>query len=253
MKIKNLQFEDLNFSYFGPDLFWGPMPTVFYFTIDAHSSLCVDPFNQPIVPMMNHSMRVFSVDLPEHGNNLDPQTALSRWADHYANGHFILDEFILKLSRFLEHLHSESIIDHRVGVMGLSRGAFIAAHLAHSCKRVKHLVGFAPLTDLRKAKEFVELDQSIKLPLSILNLENTFPECSLKFFIGNQDTRVSTHRALETILALCDQSLAAGIKSPAIEATIYPSVGHMGHGTPPHIFEAGSLHMIKKLGFLNGL
>lgn len=253
MKLKNLQFEDLNFSYFGPDLFWGPMPTVFYFTIDAHSSLSCDPFNQPIVPMMNHSMRVFSCDLPEHGAGLDPHTALARWADHYMKKESLIENFIQKLSRFLDHLHQESIIDHRLGVMGLSRGAFIAAHLAHASKKVKHIVGFAPLTDLRKAKEFEPLSQSIELPKPISMLENTFPECSVKFFIGNQDTRVSTHRALETVVTLCDKALEKGIKSPSIEAVVYPSVGHMGHGTPPQIFEEGSLHMIKKMGFLNGL
>jgi esterase FrsA len=253
MKLKNLTFEDLNISYFGPDLFWGPLPTVIYFTIDAHSSLLVDPFNQPVKNMMNHSMRVMSVDLPEHGPDLDPHSALSRWADHFAKGHDILDIFLQKMARFLDHLHQENVIDHRLGVMGLSRGAFIAAHLAHLSKRVKHLVGFAPLTDLKKAKEFIDLPEALHLPKPLSFLKDTFPECSLKFYIGNQDTRVSTHRALETLLIYCDEALEKNIRTPAIESVIYPSVGHMGHGTPPHIFEDGSLYMLKKLGFLNGL
>jgi esterase FrsA len=253
LKLKSLPFEDLNFLYFGPDLFWGPMPTVVYFTIDAHSSLAVDPFNQPIVPMMNHSMRVFSIDLPEHGSDLDPHTALERWAKHYQKGTPLVERFIEKLTRFLDYLHQQTLIDHRLGVMGLSRGAFIAAHLAHASKRVKHLVGFSPLTDLSKVKEFQQLPTLPDLPPAIGDLKNTFAECSFKIFIGNQDTRVSTHRALGTVLSLADEAAACGIKSPPIEGVIYPSIGHMGHGTPPHIFEAGSLDMVKKLGFLNGL
>lgn len=253
MKLKNLQFEDLSFSYFGPDLFWGALPTVFYFTIDAHSSLAVDPFNQPVVPMQNHSMRVFSVDLPEHGNELDPHTALSRWANSYQNGHDILKEFLQKVARFIDHLHSEQVIDHRVGAMGLSRGAFIAAHLAYICPKIKHIVGFAPLTDLTKAKEFHDLPDDMHLPPAISTLKDGLADCSIKFYIGNQDTRVSTDRAVNTILELCHMHHVHGHKSPAVEAVIYPSVGHMGHGTPPHIFEAGSLHILQKLGFLNGL
>lgn len=253
MKLKNLPFEDLNFTYFGPDLFWGPMPTVFYFSIDAHSSLCVDPFNQPIIPMQNHSMRVFSCDLPEHGLDLDPHTALSRWADHYIKGDSILETFMDKVSRFIDYLHQENIIDHRIAVMGLSRGAFIAAHLASMNSKIKHITGFAPLTDLTKAKEFKDLPSSIKLPSPITSIKESLLNTSIKFFIGNQDTRVSTHRALETIVNLCDFALEKGIKSPLIEVNVYPSIGHMGHGTPPHIFEEGALHTLKKLGFLNGL
>lgn len=253
MKIKNLPFEDLNFSYFGPDLFWGAMPTVFYFSIDAHSSLCVDPFNQPIVPMQNHSMRVFSCDLPEHGLDLDPHTALSRWAERYTLGENVLENFLAKVSRFIDYLHSEAIVDHRLGVMGLSRGAFIGGHLAAINNKVKHIVGFAPLTDLTKAKEFKDLPASCQLPSSLNLLKKELIHTSLKFYIGNQDTRVSTQKAADTVLDFCNFSLENGVKSPPIELSIYPSIGHMGHGTPPHIFEEGALHMVKKLGFLNGL
>lgn len=253
MKLKNLPFEDLTFTYFGPDLFWGAMPTVFYFSIDAHSSLCVDPFNQPIIPMHNHSMRVFSCDLPEHGPSLDPHTALERWADRYVQGDHVLEIFIAKVSRFLDYLHQEGIIDHRVACMGLSRGAFVAAHLAAINPKVKHLIGFAPLTDLTKTKEFKDLPASVHLPACIASLKEALLDTSIKCFIGNQDTRVSTHRCFETMLQLCDNALEKGIKSPAIEMTLYPSIGHMGHGTPPHIFEEGSLYTVKKLGFLNGL
>lgn len=253
MKLKNLPFEDLTFSYFGPDLFWGAMPTVFYFTIDAHSSLVVDPFNQPVVPMLNHSMRVFSVDLPEHGSGLDPHTALSRWAISYENGQDILKEFLDKVCRFIDHLQHEQVIDHRLGALGLSRGAFIAAHLAAICPKIKHIVGFAPLTDLTKAKEFQELPQNINLPKPISTIKEGLLDCSIKFYIGNHDTRVSTERAITTIMDLCHMHQAHSHKSPPVEAVIYPSVGHMGHGTPPQIFEAGSLHILQKLGFMNGL
>jgi hypothetical protein len=119
--------------------------------------------------------------------------------------------------------------------------------------KIKHIVGFAPLTDLTKAKEFRDLPSSIHLPKPISFLKESLIHTSLKFFIGNQDTRVSTHRALETIVDLCDFALEKSIKSPPIEISVYPSIGHMGHGTPPHIFEEGSLHIVKKLGFLNGL
>lgn len=253
MKLKNLPFEDLTFTYFGPDLFWGAMPTVFYFSIDAHSSLCVDPFNQPIVPMQNHSMRVFSCDLPEHGASLDPHTALARWADRYSQGEPVLENFIAKVSRFLDYLHKEGIIDHRLACMGLSRGAFIAAHLAAANSKVKHIIGFAPVTNLTNTKEFKDLPQLIQLPVSIASLKEALKHTSIKYFIGNQDTRVSTAGCFDTILQLCHYAIDQGIKSPPIEMSLYPSIGHMGHGTPPHIFEEGSLYTVKKLGFLNGL
>jgi esterase FrsA len=252
MKIKTINFEDLEFSYFGPDLFWGPMPTVFYFSIDAHSSLCVDPFNQAITPMVNHSMRVFSIDLPEHGNNLDPHTALSRWADHYVQHNQILEHFINKVSLFIDHLHKENLIDHRLGVMGLSRGAFIASHLASLNPKVQHIVGFAPLSVLKKAKEFEALPTSVSLPCPIADLKDKIFNRSIKFYIGNHDTRVGTLEAISAITEISAFANLQNIRQAPIEAVIYPSIGHMGHGTSPQIFEEGSIHMIKKLGFLNG-
>ena len=252
MKIKTINFEDLEFSYFGPDLFWGPMPTVLYFSIDAHSSLCVDPFNQAITPMMNHSMRVFSIDLPEHGDSLDPHTALSRWADHYVQNLPILEKFLEKVSNFIDHLHRENLIDHRLGVMGLSRGAFIACHLAKLNNKVEHIVGFAPLSVLKRAKEFENLDSNIHLPCAIKDLKHDIYNRTVKFFIGNHDTRVGSSEALHAVLEIAAYANEQGMRQAPIEAVIYPSIGHMGHGTPPQIFEEGSIHMIKKLGFLNG-
>lgn len=252
MKIKTISFEDLEFSYFGPDLFWGPMPTVFYFSIDAHSSLCVDPFNQAITPMANHSMRVFSIDLPEHGHNLDPHTALSRWADHYVQNTPLLETFLNKVSLFIDYLHKENLIDHRLGVMGLSRGAFIASHLASLNTKVHHIVGFAPLSVLKKAKEFEHLPETFALPCPIAALKEKLFNRSIKFYIGNHDTRVGSLEAIYCITDIAAHAHQEGIRQAPIEALIYPSIGHMGHGTPPHIFEEGSIHMIKKLGFLNG-
>ncbi len=54
-----------------------------------------------------------------------------------------------KLPTYIRHLIDQHVVDpEKIGAMGLSRGAFIASHIAALVPEIKHILGFAPLTRL---------------------------------------------------------------------------------------------------------
>lgn len=236
-------------AYVGPDLSAGPLPALFYFSISAHDSLSLDPFNQPVAYLSRLPMRIFSISLPGHENQLPPREALSRWAEEISRGRNVIGEFVDKVKSTVQSLIAQNIlIPEQIGVAGLSRGAFIAAHAAAIIPEFQWILGFAPLTDLSGHKEFQHM-QHIPL-VHALGLETTVPHLynrSLRFYIGNLDTLVSTRRCFDFIEKLTQTAQAKGIRSPNVELIIAPSIGREGHGTSKEVFHAGAQWIAEKL------
>ena len=217
------------FAYVGPELKEGPLPALFYFALTAEKSLATDPFNQPVIALQNLPLRVFSITLPHHGGNIKEQEAVKFWAEELADGSNFLDDFLKETIQTVDHLVKEGWIDiEHLGTMGLSRGGFIAAHLAARDSRFKTLLGFAPLTSL----EISEWD--------LISIADKLSEKKIRFYIGNRDERVGTKTCFEFIEAVTEASFLSGIRSPNIELILFPSIGHKGHGTPPEVFLAGA-------------
>ncbi|MES2200086.1 MAG: alpha/beta hydrolase, partial [Chlamydiota bacterium] len=128
------QFKEktaLPLFYVGPDLTEGPLPSVLYLALSAKETLLTDPFNQPVLQFNKLPIRVFSVDLPFHGEGLDSRKALEEWAHAFARGEDVVSNFLLKLEETLSHLfNSKAIKNNNLAVMGLSRGGFLVNHLA---------------------------------------------------------------------------------------------------------------------------
>ena len=91
MLLKKAQIETpLPLYYVGPDLEEGPLPCVIYLALSAKESLMTDPFNQPVSHLKNYALRIFSIDLPYHGENLPSTEALKLWAQAFARGEDVL-------------------------------------------------------------------------------------------------------------------------------------------------------------------
>lgn len=223
----------------------GPLPALFYFTLSKEASLSIDPYNQLVQSLPQKGLRVFSYDLPYHTIPSSFPQAIAKWAEHFARGEDILTPFFKEVSTDIDDLIHQGIVDSKhVAVAGLSRGAFVACHVAALNRHVKTILGFAPLTQLSKIKEFAGLN------CTSLDLSHIAPKLvgkKLRFYIGNRDTRVGTDRCFSFIEELALAHEQHGLRSFEVELIIQASHGHMGHGTLRDTFESGALWLQKKL------
>ena len=206
----------------GPPFSVGPLPAVIYFALSADESLHLDPYNQPVKLLENKKVRVFSATLPFHGAGLD-NTASHEPLGAEPN---FLPPFIDQTKKALQALIDQEIIDpNRFAAMGLSRGAFAAAHLAAEMPAIHTLLGFAPLVSLETQ--------------SLENIARPLIGKNVRFYIGNRDTRVHTEKCFAFIHHLAELSWHSGIRTSPVELIISPSIGYKGHGTSPQTFQDG--------------
>lgn len=237
-----------NFEYLGPPLEEGPLPAVLYFALSAKESLHLDPFNQPARFLTSYPLRVFSFTLP--GHHLPPTEALHHWALEIGKGHDVISEFCNHVLETIEDLIAKNIIiEGKLAAAGLSRGGFIACHLAAKTRLISTILGFAPLTQLDFAKEFEGMDVS---SFNLSHLTTKLSDRTLRFYIGNRDIRVGTANCFHFISDLTEAAYHKKIRSSPIELIIGPSIGHQGHGTPPHVFKDGADWLAGKLGCADG-
>jgi hypothetical protein len=222
-------FEDLT----------APLPTVFYFTLSKEASLSIDPFNQFTNYLSLYGIRVISFDLPFHTDLNSFHKAIDQWSEHLLNGHDILTPFFEKVSQSIDELIEKKLIDKEyLAVAGLSRGAFVACHIAAINPHISTILGFAPLTCLGYIKEFHNTS------FNSLDLTSIIPKLigkQLRFYIGNQDLRVGTEKCFEFVFDLAKANREAKIRPNEVELFIELSQGHQGHGTLPPTFEKGAL------------
>ena len=240
---------ELEVAHLGPPLEKGHMPAVFYFALSSQESLEIDPYNQPAIPLIAHGVRLFSFNLPAHGPNLNAIDAIQVWAEEFKQGRDLLSPFFDQVAVAIEALVDKGlIVREKIGAMGLSRGGFVAMHIAARCPLIRYLVAFAPMVDLKFAKEFANVDPNA---VSALDLKNQIPSLAglpIKFFLGNHDNRVGTHLSFDLIAQLSNRAFENGLRSPPQEMVVSPSIGHMGHGTSKETFELGAYWLGKKLG-----
>lgn len=233
----------------GPELEEGPLPAIFYFALSAKESLDTDPYNQPVVFFNGARVRIFSLDLPAHGPNMLATESLTHWAKDYMAGHDVLSPFLDQCVTAVEYVkHHKLAHSNQIGVMGLSRGALIATHVAARLDYIKPILGFAPLTQMGLAPKFHEAKDLPKVKaLDLMHLIPKLTRRHLRFSIGNNDTTVGTAACYQFYDHLTQAALHEKIRSPQFELLIYPSIGHQGHGTPKEIFHEGARWMAKQL------
>jgi len=240
---------DLEWYYLGPDIEKGPLPVLFYFALSAEESLQLHPYNQLALFLTHYPMRIFSITLPCHGAGVDPTKALPAWAEKIRKGESFLSDFFTKTIRAIHYLIQRNIIvPKKTALAGLSRGAFIATHLAARMPDIHYLLGFAPLTQLTFSKDFEDLQEN---PLATsLNLIHQIPSLlhtKIRYYIGNHDTLVGTEIAFQFVQTLANSAYEQRIRSPQVELLIGPSIGHKGHGTSTASFQEGAHWIAKQL------
>jgi pimeloyl-ACP methyl ester carboxylesterase len=248
MELKKVSLPTpLPLFYVGKDLSDGPLPIIIYFALSAKESLTIHPYNKPVTSLLKMPARVFSVDLPFHGEDLPSVDAMKKWAKAIEDGEDLISDFLSNLKETLSLLFDLTKASH-VATCGLSRGGFIASHIAAAFPQVKTLVTFAPLIKIEKIKEFHSIQNSSLLTKTSLDcLTKKLSTKNIKAFIGGHDTRVGTDFCFYWIQSLINAAYQKNIRSAPIELSIKPSIGYAGHGTSQESFQEGANWIMEKL------
>ena len=233
----------------GPAESEGPLPLLIYLALSSEDSLALDPFNQPVAFLAESPVRVVSMTLPGHGPGQDKLQAMSYWVEQMQAGNDLLTGFIEAAQRAVRGLIEKGVaVPGTIGLAGLSRGAFIGLHLAAAIEEISVVCGFAPLTSFAHMDAFASIANSPDY--AHLHLATKAPALAgktIRLYIGNKDSRVSTGACYQLTEQLVDAAFAAGHRSPPVELQVYPSIGHKGHGTPEHIFRSGARWLEQQL------
>jgi esterase FrsA len=241
--------EDSSIYHIGPSQDAGPLPALFYFALTGSESLTLAPYNQLVEYLADFPIRIFSLTLPEHLEGDLHNHSIDKWAYQLKSGADIISPFIAKCQKALHFLIGEGWIDRsKIAAGGLSRGAFIASHLAAKEKLITHILGFSPLTSLDGLEEFHGNPPPIAQNLSLTHKILELSEKSIFFLIGNRDIRVGTEKAFSLLFDLTNQSYRLGHRSPPMQLHLFPAIGNKGHGTPKEIFHEGALWLLKQFG-----
>lgn len=232
----------IDLFHVGPALDHGPLPSLFYFSLSGPDSLQLDPFNQPVQFLRGKMIRVFSMTLPGHENGLSPLKALSLWAEDFGKGQDPFSPFLESAQIAIDFAIRERFVDpDRIAFAGLSRGGFLAAHLMARNEKARFLLAFAPITKLKYAKEFSSLkDLPAVQNYDLEHLSESLYNRHVRLYIGNCDTLVHTRSCFDFAMSLVSQGEKNKIRTPQIELFITPSIGRMGHGTSPEVFQQGA-------------
>src|SRR5260221_7449890 len=97
-------------AYLGPHLSTGPLPALFYFSLSSRDSLCNDPYNQPALYLSSLPLRIFSLSLPGHEENMPPTQALYFWAQEIGAGRNLIEACVQNVQAFVEELKGQGAL-----------------------------------------------------------------------------------------------------------------------------------------------
>jgi dienelactone hydrolase len=156
-----------------------------------------------------------ALDPPAHGEDLRPGEprgmagGMVAWRQRLERGEDFITPFVDHARRVLDYLIKEGYADPtRIGAIGISRGGFLAGHLAAADSRVKVIVGLSPLVDLTALTEFGGTPSAAAAEkLSLIHLVPKLAGRSVWLGIGNTDTRVDADRVIAFARALVHASV----------------------------------------------
>lgn len=159
-----------------------------------------------------------SPDLPSSGELRLPgePAGLAGWRHRIERGLPWLEPLMTDCRELLDRLAPT----RPISVGGISRGAFIALHLAVRDERVTTVAALAPLVDLAALSEFAGVDPRTLQPFRIPPADLAGKTIWLS--VNSKDDRISTASVLDLVAAI----VAAGNGRAAIELHVTPGVDH---------------------------
>ena len=171
----------------------GSGPIIVVLALDMQETLHNSATTDTIVPrLLSAGYSVMSLDLPCHGADAEPGVPpLVCWAQRIAAGNKdIFLNFCAGLFGVLDRLGTSE-----VGIVGISRGAYVAITCAAYDERFRDLALEIPLTDLNYLTEF----KSLPVDETLFGTDQYVPYISDRAIlvrIGKDDTRVGTALAV---------------------------------------------------------
>jgi len=200
---------------------WGvtpakPAPTLIILSGNMKDSLTRGSFLRAGELLAPKGYLCVTIDLPNHGAEAKPgYSNLSGWGKRAAAGDDFVAEFNDRMKQVVDHLITQGLTDpERIAVTGTSRGGFMAIRYAAFDQRIKCAVGYAPVTDLRRLKEF---DLALDVPsVDSMSLEAYVPQLvgrPILIMIGDRDERVGTDAAYLFARKLSEAAVATDVPS----------------------------------------
>ena len=171
----------------------GSGPIVVVLAVDMQETLYDSATTGTIVPrLLNAGYSVMSLDLPCHGADAEPGVQpLDCWAQRIAAGDKdIFLNFCAGLFGVLDGLGAP-----QVGIVGISRGAYVAITCGAYNERFRDIAFEIPVTDLNYLTEF----KSMPVDETLFGTDQYAPYISNRVSlvrIGKDDTRVGTALAV---------------------------------------------------------
>lgn len=222
-----------------------PAPTVFFLGGAVEDSL-VGPEYSEAIRTLGPGILCVTLDLPGFGQDRreGEPGSIPTWRYRLDRGEDVTAGFVRRASAVLDHLIAERFTEPaRVAAFGTSRGGFISFHFAAGDRRVSHVAGFAPVTDLFALTEFAKMtNEQPARALGAVRIADRLTDRKLWIIIGSTDFRVSTHRTIEFTGRVVEAALAQG-RPPMIELHVQPSDGHR---VPPASYESGARWLLKQ-------
>jgi dienelactone hydrolase len=188
-----------------------------------------------------------SIELPCHGSQAKKGCSnLVGWGKRAAEGDDFVAEFNARMKKVIDHLIEQKMTDpDKIVATGTSRGGFLALRYAAFDKRVKATVAYAPVTDLRKLKEF-EVAKDVK-SVDAMSIEVFVPELvgrPVLIFIGDRDDRVGTDSAIAFARKLSEAAQKADVPS---QVEIHVMSEPRGHSLPAGVENFAAEWIVKAL------
>ncbi|WP_260956734.1 alpha/beta hydrolase family protein [Pseudomonas citri] len=200
-------------------------PILVVITTDIAESLS-DKYSDTSITLRNAGYTLIAIDATCHGKdtkNKEP-SGLACW-NKRANdsGTDIFLPYIAKLRSVITTVKDKGIADaSTIGVLGVSRGGYLAMRVASEIPEVTTVIALAPVTDIFRLSEFRES----KAPRELYSLKANYSTLAKKHIfiqINNDDDRVGTAEALSLITGV---TKSENSESVDLMAVLTPRKGH---------------------------
>ncbi len=217
-----------------------PAPTVFLLAHGLETMADEPHYTDAGRLLTPHGFLGVVLDPPAHGKDVRPgetgalDGGLKGWRQRLDNGEDFVAPFVAHCRGVLDYLVREKLADpDRVGAIGISRGGFLAIHLAAAEPRIRCVVGLSPVVDVMVLREFngtprTDLAAQLSLAAAIPRLVGR----PLWISISNNDERVGADRVIAFSRARVAASIGGRAGNPIVpvELVVGPAVSAGGSG-----------------------